>query len=94
MQEFQLTPSNPQHRFVANMGATIPIGTSGVLDGGTLRVQQRVKETDEWVDDPTYTFTADRHLSVLYVVTTPFNRVLLDTPGEDAVVNGTRGVAN
>lgn len=64
--------------FTAEEDQEIGIATSGVTGGATIKVQHRVVETDDWVDNPNMVFTADVHLSGTIVVVAPFNRVVIE----------------
>jgi len=82
-----LTDSNVEHVQRMDIGDVKHVCTSGVIDGGTLRLQQKNRAADAWADNPNLTFEADTHIVGVLVVVALYNRVFLDTPGASADVS-------
>lgn len=73
-----LDDSNNAYEFQGVPETTRVIGTSGTIGGGTLRLQYRVEESDDWVDNPNYDSAADLHIAGVLVLPSQYNRVFLD----------------
>lgn len=82
-----LTQTDPKHQFRATPGQVIPLATSGVTDGATVKFQYRVEPTDPWVDDPNNVFSADKHLSGDIEVNAPYHQVIVENPTGLTAVN-------
>lgn len=85
----QLTQAEPAYEFSLSIGGIKRIATSGVIGASpaTVKLQQRVSESDDWVDVPGVNFAEGVHLSgVLYGVA-QFNRVVVTDPDGTTAIN-------
>lgn len=73
-----LTQADPVKEFQGQPGQTRPIATSGDIGGATLRLQYRIRESDDWEDDPNSVFLADEHISGRIHINAVFNRIIAD----------------
>lgn len=55
---------------------TKTISTSGDLDGGTLALQFRNKNTDAWQTDATFALLADEHINGILTITAREHRLV------------------
>lgn len=82
-----LTQANPAYQFFGPIGGSKRIATSGATGAGVIKVQQRNRETDAWVDNPNLEYVTGKHLAGILTIVAPFNRIVVATP------DGTTNVA-
>ena len=73
-----LTAASPSHVFNASVGSPRFVGTSGEIGAGTIKIQHKVTEADDWVDNPNLTFTAGTHLAGVLTAVAILNRITVE----------------